>query len=98
VSEVSTLLKGTPGTEVTLEIDRYNTPLQSFTFNREDIVQNPVPFYGLREDGTGYIYLDAFTERASAEVGRPLKNSNLKAQNPSCLTFAVMAAACSWRR
>jgi len=48
VSDVSTLLKGTPGTELTLEVDRYNTPTSSFTFNREDIVQNPVPFYGLR--------------------------------------------------
>src|SRR6056300_33268 len=46
-SEVSTLLKGTPGTEVTLEIGRYNSPTQTYTFNREDIVQNPVPFYGL---------------------------------------------------
>ncbi len=73
VSDVSTLLKGTPGTELTLEVDRYNTPTSSFTFNREDIVQNPVPFYGLREDGTGYIYLDAFTERASAEVGKAIK-------------------------
>ena len=42
-SEVSTLLKGTPGTEVTLEIGRYNTPPKTYTFNRADIVQNPVP-------------------------------------------------------
>jgi carboxyl-terminal processing protease len=73
-SEVSTLLKGTPGTEVTLEIGRYNTPPKTYTFNRADIVQNPVPYYGLREDGTGYIYLDAFTERASAEVGKAIKD------------------------
>jgi len=73
-SEVSTLLKGTPGTEVTLEIGRYNTPPKIYTFNRADIVQNPVPYYGLREDGTGYIYLDAFTERASAEVGKAIKD------------------------
>ena len=77
-SEVSTLLKGTPGTEVTLEIGRYNTPPKTYTFNRADIVQNPVPYYGLREDGTGYIYLDAFTERASAEVGKAIKD--LKSQ------------------
>jgi len=77
-SEVSTLLKGTPGTEVALEIGRYNSPTQTYTFNREDIVQNPVPFYGLREDGTGYIYLDAFTERASAEVGKAIRD--LKSQ------------------
>ncbi len=73
-SEVSTLLKGTPGTEVTLEIGRYNTPPKTYTFNRADIVQNPVPYYGLRVDGTGYIYLDAFTERASAEVGKAIKD------------------------
>lgn len=77
-AEVSTLLKGTPGTEVILEIGRYNSPIKTYTFNREDIVQNPVPFYGLREDGTGYIYLDGFTERASAEVGKAIRD--LKSQ------------------
>lgn len=77
-SEVSTLLKGTPGTEVTLEIGRYNCPTQTYTFNREDIVQNPVPFHGLTENGTGYIYLDAFTERASTEVGKAIQH--LKSQ------------------
>ena len=77
-SEISTLLKGTPGTEVTIEIERYNNPTQTYTFNREDIIQNPVPFYGLREDMTGYIYLESFTERASAEVGKAIKE--LKSQ------------------
>ena len=77
-SEISTLLKGTPGTEVTVEIERYNTPIQTYTFKREDIIQNPVPFYGLREDMTGYIYLEAFTERASAEVGKAI--TELKSQ------------------
>jgi carboxyl-terminal processing protease len=77
-SEISTLLKGTPGTEVTVEIERYNNPTQTYTFNREDIIQNPVPFYGLREDMTGYIYLESFTERASAEVGKAIKE--LKSQ------------------
>jgi carboxyl-terminal processing protease len=77
-SEISTLLKGTPGTEVTVQIERYNTPIQTYTFNREDIIQNPVPFYGLREDMTGYIYLEAFTERASAEVSKAIKE--LKSQ------------------
>lgn len=77
-SEISTLLKGTPGTEVTVEIERYNSPIQTYTFNREDIIQNPVPFYGLREDMTGYIYLEAFTERASAEVGKAI--TELKSQ------------------
>jgi carboxyl-terminal processing protease len=77
-SEISTLLKGTPGTEVTVEIERYNSPIQTYTFNREDIIQNPVPFYGLREDMTGYIYLEAFTERASTEVGKAI--TELKSQ------------------
>ena len=77
-SEISTLLKGTPGTEVTVEIERYNNPTQTYTFNREDIIQNPVPFYGLREDMTGYIYLESFTERASTEVGKAIKE--LKSQ------------------
>jgi len=85
VSDVSTLLKGTPGTELTLEVDRHNTPTASFTFNREDIVQNPVPFYGLRQDGTGYIYLDAFTERASAEVGKAIKE--LKQQGAKAMVL-----------
>jgi len=85
VSDVSTLLKGTPGTELTLEVDRYNTPTASFTFNREDIVQNPVPFYGLRQDGTGYIYLDAFTERASAEVGKAI--TELKQQGAKAMVL-----------
>jgi carboxyl-terminal processing protease len=69
ISRVSDLLKGEPGTEVTLEIKRTGTEeVLSFTLTREKITLTNVPYYGMLNEHTGYIRLSNFTTNASQEV------------------------------
>jgi len=79
ISDVSSLLKGTPDSEVQVVVERAGKE-EVFTFNRQNITSKAVPFYGMREDGIGYVYLDGFTAKASSEVRNAL--INLKKQNP----------------
>ena len=79
ISDVSSLLKGTPDSEVKVVVERGGME-EVFTFNRQNITSKAVPFYGMREDGIGYIYLDGFTAKASSEVRNALVN--LKKQDP----------------
>ena len=67
--EVSTILKGQPGTTLTIEIERpTDGKKHTFSVKREEIKFPPVPFYGMLRDKVGYINLNQFTEKASAEV------------------------------
>lgn len=79
ISDVSSLLKGTPDSEVKVVVERSGRE-EVFTFNRQNITSKAVPFYGMREDGIGYVYLDGFTAKASSEVRSALVN--LKKQDP----------------
>jgi len=79
ISDVSSLLKGTPDSEVKVVVERGGKE-EVFTFNRQNITSKAVPFYGMREDGIGYVYLDGFTAKASSEVRNALVN--LKKQDP----------------
>ena len=83
-SEVSKFLKGEPGTTISVDILR---PLadgsdQSLTLEitREEVKVKNVPFYGLVQDGIGYIKLGNFTQQASKEVKDAFKA--LKKDNP----------------
>ena len=67
ISDVSSLLKGTPDSEVKVVVERGGKE-EVFTFNRENITSKAVPFCSMREDGIGYVYLDGFTAKASSEV------------------------------
>jgi len=66
VSDVSDILKGTPGTELHLKVERYGVkkPLD-ITIERSKIVISPVPVYQMLNDTTGYIRLTSFTDKAS---------------------------------
>lgn len=67
--DVSTILKGEPGSVVKLEIKRPTTGENlSFEIIREEIKFPSVSFYKMLSDNIGYIKLDQFTESASAEV------------------------------
>ena len=79
ISDVSSLLKGTPDSEVKVVVERSGNE-EVFTFNRQNITSKAVPFYGMREDGIGYVYLDGFTAKASSEVRNALVS--LKKQDP----------------
>lgn len=67
-SEVSDMLKGPKGTEVTLKIERNKTDVKTITVNRNEIKLPDVPYSGLLQDKVGYIKLDGFTPTASADV------------------------------
>lgn len=70
--EVSRLLKGSPGTEVEIEIERDGEQMTK-TLKREEIKMNSVPYYGMVDDKIGYIILSSFTPTASQEVSDALK-------------------------
>ncbi len=68
-SEVSEKLKGTPGTEIKLTIQRYgDTTRQDFTLVREKVKIPNIPYYGMLENNIGYVSLIQFNQGAAAEV------------------------------
>ncbi|MEZ5015378.1 MAG: S41 family peptidase [Chitinophagales bacterium] len=78
---ISDLLRGSPGTSVTLTIKKpFSEETQKIDIIREDIDIHNVPYYGFVEDGIGYIILTKFTEDAGANVADALKK--LQAENP----------------
>lgn len=69
ISDVSELLKGTPNTPLTIEIKRIGTDtIITKTFDREQVTIPNVPYYGIIEDGVGYIVLGNFMKNAAKEV------------------------------
>jgi carboxyl-terminal processing protease len=69
VSEVSSLLKGQPGTIVKLTILPYGkTKTVIKEIVREEIKLPCLSYYGMLDKQTGYIRLDQFTESAYSEV------------------------------
>ncbi|MEA3479666.1 MAG: S41 family peptidase [Bacteroidota bacterium] len=74
LESVSEKLKGKPGTELNLDIERYGMekPLE-FTLIREKISILNVPYYGMIDSHTGYIRISNFTTGASQEVENALK-------------------------
>ncbi|MCB2219967.1 MAG: S41 family peptidase [Bacteroidetes bacterium] len=67
--EVSTLLKGQPGTEVTLLIKRegMSEPFE-LDLERKNVSIDNVPYYSILKDNVGYIKLTGFTQEAGKEV------------------------------
>lgn len=72
-SEVSEILKGQPGTEITIKVERpgEKKPLE-FTFSRENIKIDNIPYYGMLNDNIGYIKLTGFTQNAGNEVRKAI--------------------------
>ncbi len=67
--EVSSLLKGQPGTEFKVTIRRagFEEPLVK-TLVREVVKIDNIPYYGMLNETTGYIKLTSFTQNAGREV------------------------------
>ena len=80
VEDVSAILKGQPGTNFKLIIER-DGETKPLTFNivREKISVDPVPYYGMIGGGTGYIKLNSFIQTASADIKKALLD--LKSKN-----------------
>jgi carboxyl-terminal processing protease len=76
VADVSAMLRGQPGTTLTITILPYGkTKTVKKDIIREEIKLPPVSYYGILEKSTiGYIRLDQFTDNSSLEV----KNAFLK--------------------
>jgi carboxyl-terminal processing protease len=76
--KVSEKLKGNPGTEINVTIER-NGKDTDYNLKREKIVMPPVPFYGMIDSKTGYIRFTNFTQNCVDDVKtalNELKNSN----------------------
>jgi carboxyl-terminal processing protease len=69
VDEISTALKGQPGTEVTIVIQRDTTekPFEK-VITRQEIKVDNVPYYGYVAEGIGYINLSEFRQNAGNDV------------------------------
>ncbi|MCF8365457.1 MAG: S41 family peptidase [Bacteroidales bacterium] len=67
--EVSAILKGEPGTSLTLLIERAGTekPFE-VELKRENIKIDNIPYYGMLNEHIGYIKLSGFTQNAGKEV------------------------------
>jgi carboxyl-terminal processing protease len=78
--EVSEILKGQPGVELHLLIERIGVD-GPITFNvlREEIKIPNIPYYGMLEGGIGYVKLTNFTQNAGNEVKKAF--TDLKANN-----------------
>ena len=71
--QVSELLKGQPGTEVTLKIRRYGEekPLE-FTLKREKVKIDNIPYATVFDNGIGYVSFNSFTKNAANELKQHL--------------------------
>jgi carboxyl-terminal processing protease len=78
--KVSEKLKGNPGTEITLTIER-NGKENDYKLKREKIAVPPVPYYGMIDSKTGYIRFTSFTQNCIEDVRNAF--IKLKANNPS---------------
>jgi len=77
--KVSDKLKGTPGTDIVLTIER-NGKESDFKMKRERIVIPPVPFFGMIDTSTAYIRFRSFTQDCVEDVKNALLT--LKDNNP----------------
>jgi carboxyl-terminal processing protease len=76
--KVSEKLKGNPGTDIRLTIERQGKESE-FMLKREKVAIPPVSYYGMIDSKTGYIRFTGFTQDCISEVKNAL--IALKAQN-----------------
>lgn len=71
--QVSELLKGQPGTEVTIKIKRYGVekPIEK-TLKREKVKIDNIPYATVFDNGIGYVSLGSFTKDAANEMKQHL--------------------------
>ena len=77
--KVSEKLKGNPGTEITITVER-NGNETDYPLKREKIIIPPVPYYGMIDSKTGYIRFTNFTQNCIEDVKKAL--ISLKTNNP----------------
>jgi len=78
--QLSMLIKGTPNSRLSVKINRQGKSIQK-EITRDKVIVNPVPFFEMIDEETGYIVLTRFNEKASSEVKkafRKLKKTGMK--------------------
>lgn len=74
VSQAADLLRGSPGTTVTISVSREGeTGFIDYTLTRAIITIPVVPYVGILDGDIGYIKLNQFTEEASGEIETALE-------------------------
>lgn len=71
---VSKLLKGTPGTDVRIEVIRpyVADSLKTFVVTREKVQEHSVPYFTMLSPSTGYIKLNSFITNSPNEISNAL--------------------------
>jgi carboxyl-terminal processing protease len=87
VNDISTILKGQPGTNISILIEREGElkPIEK-NLTREEIKLENVPYYGLVGKSTGYIKLTGFTQ----EAGKEVKEALLKLKETDKITSVIL--------
>lgn len=86
LNEVSERLKGVPQTKVKLLIERpYSNEKFEKELVREEIQIKSVPYYGLADEGIGYIRVTKFTPNVSREVKDALRELKTEHQISSLI-------------
>ena len=84
IEELSMLLKGTPNSKLSIEVNRQGNIFRKDIF-RDKVLINAVPFAEMIDENTGYIALTRFNEKASSEVKKAYRK--LKKQGMTKLVF-----------
>lgn len=66
INEAVSLMRGEPGTDVRLKINRFGDTI-NFNIERAIINIKPIPYYGMIDDSTGYIKVLQFSDNLSGE-------------------------------
>ena len=70
---VSDLLRGEPGTPLTLEIERPGKKgKMNVTLERASIALPPIAYYGIQNGNVGYILLESFTDECAKKMRRAI--------------------------
>jgi carboxyl-terminal processing protease len=82
--EVMSMLRGTQGTPVKININRNGTGKnETITVERSEVNIPNVPYAGMLKDGIGYINLTVFTDNAGANINKELKRLKKEAGDDS---------------
>ena len=73
IEQVNEILKGFPGTDVQLLIDRPGADKQTIAVTRDEVNLPNVPYAGVIRDGIAYVALTQFTRDAGRNITEALK-------------------------
>ncbi len=86
--EVNDILRGFPGTEVTLKILRPGEDQErEYTVKRDEVDVKNVPYFGMLNEELGYVVLTTFTSNAGKNVAEAIRKLQEENPNLSGLVF-----------